>query len=229
VETAIWSIPVVVILAAGMNDAIPPVPINISAGRGVPFHCTAEHGDKPFPFIVSATGGPLSVSTAALVGEIELMTGEGRVTPVGSAVTENLRELEFVAGPPDTVMATAAAFVPRKAVSAAEIAAVSCVGLTKVVGRGEPFQLTTSPSAKPVPFTVRVRPVRLQYGVLFAAVVEAESDVIVGSTIENETGAEVFALEAGVAIAIWAVPTEVISAAGTVPISWAGFSCVALT
>ena len=57
--------------------------------------------------------------------------------------------------------------------SAAVISAVSCEALTRVVGRGEPFQLMLSPSAKPVPVTVRVRPAGLQYGVLLAEVVDA--------------------------------------------------------
>jgi hypothetical protein len=216
-----------VILAAGITAAIPLIPTNMFVGRVLPFHCTTEQGDKPLPITISATGGPVSVSTAAFVGEIELMTGAGRVVPVGSAVTENFRELEFVAGLlPDTAMATAAAPVPRKAVSVAVIAAVSCVALTRVVGRGEPFQLMTSPSSKSVPFTVRVSPVGLQYGVLFAEVVDAESDVMVGRTIWNEIGVDGFALDAGLATATCAVPTEAISAAGTVAISWAGFSWV---
>ncbi len=58
----------------------------------------------------------------------------------------------------DAVMAA----VPGNAVSAAVIAAVSCVALTKVVGRGEPFQLTTIPLTKLVPFTVSVKPEGLQ-------------------------------------------------------------------
>ena len=143
-----------------MKDAIPPVPMKTVAGNGAPFHCTAEHGDKLLPFTVNATGGPVKASTAALAGEIEFRDGAGRVMPAGNAVSINGREFEFVPGPlPDTVMAT---FVAREAVSAAEIAAVSCVAFTRVVGRGEPFQLTTSPLANPVPFTVSVSPEGLQ-------------------------------------------------------------------
>jgi len=223
VATLTWSVPTAVRLAAGMKVAIPLVPINIAVGREAPFHCTAEHGDKLLPFTVSGMGGPVNASIAAFIGEIELMAGEGRVAPVASAVTGNLREFEFVPGPlPVTVIATAAAPVPRNAVSAAVIAAVSCVALTKVVWRGEPFQLTTSPLAKPVPFTVRVKPVWLQYGVLFDEVVDAESDVMVGSTIGNDTELDVFVLDAGEATATWAVPTEAISAAGTTTLSCAG-------
>jgi len=228
------SVAVVVIFAAGMNDAIPPVPMKIVAGRGTPFHCNVEHGDKLLPFTVRATGGPVKASTAALVGEIELIVGAGRDVPVGKAVTENGTEFEFVAGPvPDTVMATAAAPVAREAVSDAEIAAVSCVALTRVVGRGEPFQLTTSPLANPVPFTVSVNPDGLQYVVLFPGGVavdeEAESEVTVAKVTGNEIEADALPLNAGVATAICAVPTDAISAAGTMAISWAGLVEVGLT
>jgi hypothetical protein len=199
--------------------------MKIETGSATPFHCTAEHGDKPLPFTVSGTGGPVNTSAAAFVGEIELMTGEGRVAPVARVVTGNLREFEFVPGPvPETVMATAAAPVPRKAVSAGAIAAVSCVALTKVVARGEPFQLTTSPFAKPVPFTVRVKPSGPQYGVLFNEVVEAEIEVMVARLIENEIAEDVFALDAGLATVTWTIPADAISAADTVALSWAGLA-----
>jgi hypothetical protein len=56
---------------------------------------------------------------------------------------------------------------PAAAISATEIAAVSCVALTKVVARGELFQSTTEPFTKFVPFTVRVKPVVVQDGVAF--------------------------------------------------------------
>jgi hypothetical protein len=227
VTTLTWSVPTAVTFAAGMIEVIPLVPMKIEVGSATPFHCTTEQGDKLFPFTVSATGGPVNASIAALDGKIEfeLMAGEGRFVPAGSAVTGNLREFEFVPEPPaDTVIATAAAPVLRKAVSAAVIAALSCVGLRKVVGRGEPFQLTTSPFAKPVPVTLKVRPVGLQNGALFDEVVDAESDMMVGRMIGNDTEFDVFALDAGEATATCAVPTEVISAAGTAALSWAGLA-----
>src|SRR6266850_756366 len=46
--------------------------------------------------------------------------------------------------------------VPAVATSAAPIAAVSCVVLTKVVGRAAPFQLTVAPETKLLPVTVSV-------------------------------------------------------------------------
>jgi len=212
--------------AAGITDVIPLVPMNIEAGKEAPFHCTTEHGEKPLPFTVSGTGGPVNASSAAFAGEIELAAGRGRVALPVRTVKGNLREFEFVPGLlADTVMAT----VLRKAVSAGVIAAVSCVALTRVVGRGEPFQLTASPFAKPVPFTVRVKPVELQYGVLPDEVVEAESVVRVAREIGKETELEIFALDAGEATAICVVPTEAMSDAGIVALSWAALVWVAAT
>jgi hypothetical protein len=57
--------------------------------------------------------------------------------------------------------------------------------------------------------------------VLFDEVVDAESDVMVGRTIGNETELDVLALDAGEATATSAVPTDPISAAGSVALSWA--------
>jgi|SRR5215472_6194033 len=157
----------------------------------------------PFPLAVNATGGSVAASSAALGGLIELRTGRGRGDVAGNCINENWMRFEFVPEPvPETVMATAAAPVASDAVSAAEIAAVICVALTNVVGRGEPFQFTTRPGAKPVPFTVSVKPVALQYGVLFALVVEAETDVTMASEMGKGKGAEGFALDAGLATVI---------------------------
>jgi len=198
VVALIWFVPVALRLAAGMKEAIPPVPIKIVAGRGLPFHCATEQGDKLFPFRVSGIAGPVCASVAALVGEIELMTGVGKVVPVGNADTENGSEFEFVPGfGPDTVIATAAGVVARNAVSAAVMAAVSCMALIKVVGRGEPFQLTVRPFAKFVPFTIRVRPVELQTGVLFAVVVDAEMEATVANLMLYANWVGTIVLDAG--------------------------------
>jgi hypothetical protein len=49
---------------------------------------------------------------------------------------------------------------PAAARSAAAIAACSWAPLTNVVGRDEPFQRTSDPMTKPLPFTVSVKPAR---------------------------------------------------------------------
>jgi hypothetical protein len=90
---------------------------------------------------------------------------------------------ETTVAPLDTVMFT----VPSTAVSAVVIAAVTCVALTNVVGRGEPFQLTTTPLANPVPLTVSVRPTALQYPVDANPVVDAESEIMAGAITGNAT------------------------------------------
>jgi hypothetical protein len=52
---------------------------------------------------------------------------------------------------------TATDEVPEVLIKAAGTEAVSCVELPKVVGRGVPFQDTTSPETKLVPFAIRVK------------------------------------------------------------------------
>jgi hypothetical protein len=131
----------------------PVVPTNIVV-RLLPFHWTTEHGTKLLPITVrkNAPVGGCVVPAAALFGMSEVMNGTG--SELGAIIMEKVRELEVVVEL-DTVIAA----VPGKAVSVAEIVAVSRVGLTKVVGRGDPFQFTTSPVTKSVPFTVNVKSV----------------------------------------------------------------------
>jgi hypothetical protein len=103
-------------------------------------------------------------------------------------------------------------------VSAAEIVAVSCVALTNVVGRGNPFQFTVSPFTKSVPFTINVKPVAPQYGVD-----DGTSPEMVGATIENVIPLEAPPPGGGVNTVTWAVPTGAISPTGIV-----ARSCVVL-
>jgi hypothetical protein len=139
----------------------------------------------------------------ALEGMSDVMAGAGRGVVEGEMVKGEDAEVKDGIVELETVTAIAGA---GKAVSVAEIAAVSCVALTKVVWRGEPFQFTTSPfGTKFVPFTVRMMPAGLQAGVVFEEVVDAESDVMVGRTIGNETELEVLALAAGLATATFIV------------------------
>jgi len=178
--TVTWSCPAAEIFNAGNSVVIPVGATNTVVGREAPFHRTEKQGSKLVPFTVSEIGSPAAVSTAALAGESELIiTGDEKL--VVGAVMEKLAEFDATAEF-DTVMLAA----PRDAVSAAVMAAASRVEFTNVVRRGEPFQLTTSPSTKFVPFTVSVMPVEPQY-----AVEVGESDVIAGATIENETALDV--------------------------------------
>lgn len=165
-------------------------------------HRTTEQGNRLFvlfagPLTVSVNAGP---PTAALVGESEVIAGGSKVL---GAVMVNVAEFEVVVEL-DTVMAA----VPEKAVSAAVIAAVSCVELTKVLTRGEPFQFTTSPFTKPAPFTVSVRPVGAQ-----KCVDVGEIDEMAGATIENEIAFEVPPPGAGLNTVTGIDATEAMSAA----------------
>jgi len=118
------------------------------------------------------------------------------------------------------------------------MAAVSCVPLTNVVGRGEPFQFTTVSLVKVVPgmagvvavaatgsfaFTVRVKPTGLQYGVEGICVVDAESDAMDIPRIENgRDGVEVPPPGAGLKTVTFAVPTVERSAGRIVVLIWVG-------
>ena len=48
--------------------------------------------------------------------------------------------------------------VPGPTMSEARIAAISCDAFVTIVARGFPFQFTTDPETKPLPFTVSVNP-----------------------------------------------------------------------
>ena len=129
---------------------------------------------------------------------------------VAGAVIEKVAEFDVVAA-----FETVIAAVPGNAVSAAVIAAVSCVALTNVVGRGEPFQFTTSPLTKFVPLTVSVKPAALQNGVEGKDVVDAESEAMVGATTANESALEAPPAGAGLNTVIEIVAAEAMSVAST--------------
>jgi hypothetical protein len=120
--------------------------------------------------------GNAAVPAVAPAGEMEAITAAGSVEAeiVKEAGAELTAEL-------DTVIDAD----PAEAISENGMAAVSCVELTNVVPRAEPFQLTTEPFTKFVPFTVRVNPDGLHDGVVFDEVVEEDKDVIVGGVMVN--------------------------------------------
>jgi hypothetical protein len=120
--------------------------------------------------------GNATVPAVAPAGEMEAITAAGSVEAeiVKEAGAELTAEL-------DTVIDAD----PAEAISENGMAAVSCVELTNVVPRAEPFQLTTEPFTKFVPFTVRVNPDGLHDGVVFDEVVEEDKDVIVGGVMVN--------------------------------------------
>ena len=94
------------------------------------------------PFTVNVNAGPPAVT---LDGEMLLITG-------AAGVMVNVTALE--AGPDGLAKVICAD--PGCAVSVAGTPAVTCVPLTKVVVSAVPFNDTTAPDTKPVPFTVNV-------------------------------------------------------------------------
>jgi hypothetical protein len=189
-------------------------------------HCTTEQGSILDPVTIKVSAG---LPAPAVVCESELNTGVARP------------ELEVVSvtgeeGDVPTELVTVTPAVPGNAAAVAGIAAVNCVALTKVVGSGEPFQLTFASLVKFVPFTVSVKPCVLQAGVEAAEVVEAETDVIAGGVpggvpIVKRTIFEISVVvvlltfevadcaEPGICTAIFTVPAVVRREAGTGAVS----------
>ena len=138
----------------------------------LPFtHCTTLQG-RTLPCTVNVKE---VLPAGAEFGEIEPRVGAGSAAAGVERVMGN--ELDA-----PSEFATVTPALPGKAASVAGIEAVSCVELTKVVAIicDDPFQFTTASLVKFVPFTVKVKPWVLQYGVDAAEVVDADKEVIAG-------------------------------------------------
>jgi hypothetical protein len=109
-----------------------------------PLKFTVAPDTNPTPFTVSVNAAE---PAAALEGEIELSVGTGLLIA---------NDTPFDV-PPGAGFVTVTVAVPAVAISATEIAAVSCVALTNVVVLAAPLNFTTDVDTKPVPFTVRVK------------------------------------------------------------------------
>ena len=109
-----------------------------------------------------------------------------------------------------------------------EMMAVRDPGVTNVVGRGEPFQLTTEPFTKFEPITVSVKLAGLQAGVEAIFVVDADTDEMAGvgapliAKVARDGGfgvGDVPPPGGGVSTSSWTVPAARKSLAGTVAMS----------
>jgi len=109
-----------------------------------PLKFTVAPDTNPTPFTVSVNAAE---PAAALEGEIELSVGTGLLI-----ANDTPFDVPLGAG-----FVTVTVAVPAVAISATEIAAVSCVALTNVVVLAAPLNFTTDVDTKPVPFTVRVK------------------------------------------------------------------------
>jgi hypothetical protein len=100
---------------------------------------------KPIQSVAEGVASPLHVTVAALPA----------ATVAGLTVNALMPNVKaFDAPPPGFVTVICAS--PPLAMSLAGMEALSCVLLTKVVGRVAPFHRTTEPETKLLPFTVKV-------------------------------------------------------------------------
>src|SRR5258708_39869939 len=113
--------------------------------RGAPLKFAKAPLTKFKPLTVRVKAGPPTTTLDGLRDEI---VGGGRKTLKGMSV-----ELP----PPGDGFKTVTAKVPTLATSPAKIEAVSCVGLTNVVGFADPPNNTAELVTKFVPFTVSVK------------------------------------------------------------------------
>src|SRR6266478_861477 len=113
---------------------------------GIPWipNWTTDVVTKFVPLTVRVNDGPPAV---ALVGEIEVIDGKGLLIANVAAAD---------APPPGAGFVTVTLTVPPVAISAAGIAAVTCVALTNAVVFAAPLKFTTAPLTKPVPLRVSV-------------------------------------------------------------------------
>jgi hypothetical protein len=176
---------------------------------------------------VSVNGGlPAGAELGVTDASVGATSGAVGVTIVNGWELEVPTELE-----------TVTAAEPGKAVSDGVIAAVSCVALTNVVARPDPFQFTTVSFVKFIPVTVRVSPAAPQKGVDAADVVEAESEVTAGGVpsgapiwkstmFDTSVVVVLFTLDVavdadpGICTATLTVPAVARSEAGTGAVSW---------
>jgi len=107
---------------------------------------TVAPATKPVPVRVNVKAPPPAV---AEVGAIKVSVGPAAALIVKDTVAD--------VPPPGAGLVTVTFAVPAVAISAAVIAAVSCVALTNVVVLAAPLNFTTDVDTKPVPFTVRVK------------------------------------------------------------------------
>ena len=109
-----------------------------------PLKFTVAPDTNPTPLTVSVNAAE---PATALEGEIELSVGTGLLI-----VNDTAFDAPLGAG-----FVTVTVAVPAVAISAAVIAAVNCVALTKVVVLVAPLNFTTDVDTNPVPLTVRVK------------------------------------------------------------------------
>jgi len=198
--TVMLALPTAAIRLAG-TDAVNGMPtLTNVVVSGVPFQSTVAPLTKFEPFTVSVKPIPPAVIEIGLRLVIE--GAEGAL--MGNVAGADGLPPEFV-----TVMLA----LPMVAIKLAVTAAVSCVELTNVVVSPAPFQFTTAPLMKFVPFTVRGEsepPAVAEVGVMLLI-------VGVGTVMLKPNDDD--ALPPAFATVILALPELAISPAGTAAVN----------
>src|SRR2546423_5097649 len=209
VITVTCGVPAAATSAAAMA-AVSCVALTKTVVRAAPFQLTVEPPAKLLPVTVSVKA---AFPAAALAGDRVESVGDGLLT---------LNVWAAEVPPPGAGVTTVTCGVPAAATSAAAMAAVSCVALTKVVVRVAPFHLTVLPLTKPVPVTVSVK-------------AGLPADVLVGDRAArggaelltvNVWAAEVPPPGAGVTTVTDAVVAAARSVAGIAAVSWVALTNV---
>ena len=141
--TVTFTVPAVTMSEADIAAAICELLTSV-VGLPAPLKFTVAPDKNPTPLTVSVNAAePATVPE----GESELSVGTGLLIANDTAF-----DVPFGAG-----FVTVTVAVPAVAISAAVIAALSCVALTKVVVLVAPLNFTIDVETKPVPFTVIVK------------------------------------------------------------------------
>ena len=132
--------------SAGKMAALTCVALMKVVTRAAPFQYTVAPCTKPVPDTTRSNAGR-PASTVA---------GSRPVRAGGAAAELIVKATAADVPPPGAGLTTVTCAVPAFATSVAEIAAVSCVLLTKVVDRDSPFQYTAEAEMNPEPLAVSV-------------------------------------------------------------------------
>jgi hypothetical protein len=141
-----FTVPAVVISAAGIVATICVLVMDEGVIPGLDPKFTVAPLAKPVPVTVSVKAAP---PTAEEAGAIKVSVGP----EAALIVNDRLPDVP----PPGAGFVTVTLAVPAVAMSAAVIAAVSCVALANVVVLAAPLNFTTEVDTNPIPFTVKVK------------------------------------------------------------------------
>ena len=172
--------------------------------RLLPFHWTTELATNPLP----ATASEKVPATGTVEeGDREVRIGAGLLM---------VKIRPFEVPPAGAGLTTVTWTVPAVAMSLAGIAACKIALLPKPVVRLEPFNCTTEPEVKPVPFTVRVK----SAAPAVAVAGEMEVRLGIGVPIKRERALETPPPGGPLETVTWTVPIAAMSLAGIAAVIW---------